>query len=133
MKARRGAEFSPGEVTRNVILGEQSLKEIAIREDFKIQRCGDEIVLYKAWHENGFVTYYVNNSKDKVLNEVVEYDLQGLEIEGLAGERQVRIRIGPGEDHLVKLANTSGERKLSSSIVSKKVTQLVKGSKRSEQ
>jgi len=110
------------------MLGDSSLKQLAISKDFKISRVGEkgkeEIFLYKTWHENGFVTYYVNNSKDKVLTEVVEYDLKGMEIEGLPNERNVKIKIGPGESQLVKLVNTSGDRELKSNILSKKVTQL---------
>lgn len=107
-----------------MVLGDSSLKQLAISKDFKISRVGEEIFLYKTWHENGFVTYYVNNSKDKVLTEVVEYDLKGMEIEGLPNERNVKIKIGPGECQLVKLVNTSGDRELKSNILSKKVTQL---------
>jgi hypothetical protein len=124
IKASRGADFAPGPVSRNVMLGDSSLKQLAISKDFRISRVGEEIFLYKTWHENGFVTYYVNDSKDKVLTEVVEYDLKGMEIEGLPNERNVKIKIGPGESQLVKLVNTSGDRELKSNIVSKKVTQL---------
>ena len=122
IKASRGADFAPGPVHRNVLLGDTSLKQLAISKDFKISRVGEEIFLYKTWHENGFVTYYVNNSKDKILSEVIEYDIKGMEIEDLPGERNVKVKIGPGETQLVKLVNTDGERSLKSNIASKKVT-----------
>lgn len=106
-----------------MILGNSALRKIALEENFKIQRYGDEIVVYKAWHENGFVTLYVNRSTDKILTEHVEYQLKGLELEGLEGDKSVFIRIGPGEEQLIKIVETGeGERELQTTILSKKVT-----------
>lgn len=35
-------------------------------------------MLFKAWHDNGFVTLYINKSKDKILDEIVDYQLEGM-------------------------------------------------------
>ena len=67
------------------------MEELALRSKFKVKRYEDEIYLYKAWHDNGFVTLYINESKDKELREVINYDIEGLEIEGLSGEKQYNV------------------------------------------
>jgi len=67
------------------------LEELALKSKFKVKRYEDEIYLYKAWHDNGFVTLYINESKDKELREVINYDIEGLEIEGLSGEKQYNV------------------------------------------
>lgn len=107
-------------------LGNTALRKIALDENFKIDRCKNEIVLYKAWHNNGFVTLYMNKSANKVLTELVEYNLQGMQIEGLEGDKQVFVNVGPGEEHLIKLVNTGSceERKLQCTILQKKITYI---------
>ena len=67
------------------------MEELALKSKFKVKRYEDEIYLYKAWHDNGFVTLYINESKDKELREVINYDIEGLEIEGLSGEKQYNV------------------------------------------
>ena len=79
-------------------------------------------MVYKAWHENGFVQYYVNRSPNLLLTEMVIFELENLQIDGLEGEKQVFVRVGPSEEQLIKLINVSeGERKLSSKVVEKKI------------
>lgn len=46
-------------------------------------------MLYKSWHDNGFVTLYINKSTNKILSEIVEYKLEGMVIEGLGKETTV--------------------------------------------
>lgn len=90
IKADRGSDFSPGFQLKNVILGDIALRELCLETNFK-QKRRENIYLYKAWHDNGFVTLYVNNTTDEVLTETVEYDIEGMEIEGLTGEKFVQV------------------------------------------
>jgi hypothetical protein len=84
MKAKRGANYVPGEQKITVLLGNYALKQICLDSNFKIERHGDEIVLYKTWYQNGFVTLYQNNSKDTILEELIEYNvMEGLEVEDM--------------------------------------------------
>ena len=69
-------------------------------------------MLYKAWHDNGFVTLYINKSKNKVLTETVTYELEGMAIEGLDRETTVLVKVGPGEEFLIKLVNTCEDKNL---------------------
>ena len=79
--------------------------------------------MYKSWHENGFVTLYVNRTSDQVLEELVIFDLENLEIDGLESEKQVFVRVGPGEEQLIKInmIDNTKERKLSSKCENKKI------------
>lgn len=95
IKADRGCDFSPGHQLKNVYLGDIALRELAIKTNFKQNR-RPGIYLYKAWHDNGFITLYVNETADEVLSEIVEYDIKGMEIEGLSGEKSVAINVDPG-------------------------------------
>jgi hypothetical protein len=64
----------------------------------------------------------VNRSTNLLLTEMVIFELENLQIDGLEGEKQVFVRVGPGEEQLIKLINVSeGERKLSSKVVEKKI------------
>ena len=76
-------------------------------------------MLYKAWHDNGFVTLYKNKSTNLILDEVVDYQLEGMQIEGLGHETSVHVKIGPGEEQFIKLVNTCGDggvRKMNSTV-----------------
>ena len=105
------------------------MEDLARDSQFKVKRYEDEIYLYKAWHDNGFVTLYINESTDKELREVVTYDIEGLEIDGLRGEKQVHVNVGPGEKKMIKLVNTGSEgsvRKLQSQVQNIKVKHIKK-------
>jgi hypothetical protein len=80
-------------------------------------------LLYKAWYDDGFLTLYQNKSTTKVLEELIEYEMEGLEIVGLEGEKRINIVVGPNSDKLIKLRNTSEncKRSLSSKILNKKI------------
>ena len=109
----------------NVILGDVALRQLAIEKDFKIKRSGDEIYLYKAWHDNGFVTLYKNDSVDKILSEIIDYTLEGLVIEDEPTKKQVSVYIGPGEEQMIKLVNNgNGERNVNSTISNKKILKI---------
>jgi len=48
---------------------------------------------------------------------MVIFDLENLQIDGLEGEKQVFVRVGPGEEQLIKINQIEeGERKLSSTV-----------------
>ena len=125
MKAFRGFNFTPSKCKMNVILGDIALRQLAIEKDFKIKRSGNEIYLYKAWHDNGFITLYKNDSVDKILSEMVDYTLEGLMIEDEPERKQVSVYIGPGEEQMIKLVNKGlGERNLNSTISMKKILKI---------
>jgi len=111
-----------------VFHGDTALKNLCIKKDFEVERYKNEIVLYKAWYDDGFLTLYQNKSKDKNLEELIEFKMQGLEIEGLEGETRVSVELPPQSEKLIKLRNTGAmeERKLTSKILNKKITQWVK-------
>jgi hypothetical protein len=73
IKAMRGADFAMGYHNINVVLGNHVLRQLALQGNFRQDRKKDEIMLYKAWHDNGFITVYINKSKNKILNEVIDY------------------------------------------------------------
>ena len=73
IKAFRGADFAMGYHNMNVVLGNQVLRLLALNGSFVQQRKKDLIMLYKAWHDNGFVTLYKNDSTNLILDEIVDY------------------------------------------------------------
>ena len=81
-------------------------------------------MVYKAWHENGFLQLYVNSSTNLNFTEMVVFTLDNLQIEGLEGEKQVFVRIGPGEEQLINISNIDDtkERNISSKVVEKTIT-----------
>ena len=103
----------------NVVLGNHVLRQLALQGNFRQDRKKDEIMLYKAWHDNGFITVYINKSKNKILHEVIDYQLEGMQIEGLGKETTVHVKVAPGEEQFIKLVNTcvdKGQRKMNSSV-----------------
>jgi hypothetical protein len=73
------------------------------------------------------VQLYVNKSAEYLLQETVIFELDNLAIEGLEGEKQVRVKVGPGEEQIIKLVNMEeGERKLSMKVIDKQVLAFVK-------
>ena len=78
IKAFRGSDFAMGYHNINVVLGNQVLRQLALDGNFRQDRKKNEISLFKSWHDNGFVTLYINNSTNKVLDEVVDYVLEGM-------------------------------------------------------
>ena len=116
------------------MLGSNALRQIAIDQDFKVFRHTDQIVVYKAWHENGFVQLYINRSANLVYQEIVLFELQNLQIDGLEGEKQVFVNIGPGEEQMVKLSiiDDDQERKLSSKVSQSKTMEAGSTSRRSK-
>ena len=98
IKAYRGEDFAMGYHNVNVVLGNTVLRLLALEGKFRQDRKKDEIMLYKAWHDNGFVTLYINKSTNKVLDEIVDYVLEGMQIEGLGKETTVHVRVAPGEE-----------------------------------
>ena len=58
----------------------------------------------------------MNKTEDKVLEEEVEFTLQGLEIEGQPGESTIEVIVNPGETKMVKLVATGGPWKIQQGI-----------------
>ena len=84
-------------------------------------------MIYKAWHESGFLTLYKNNSKSKVLTEVIEYQLENMYIDGMRDEKIAHVKVGPGEEQLIKIKNSTmdgKDRKLTSKIYNKLVKDM---------
>lgn len=76
--------------------------------DEKTQRGESDIWCYQLQHEGGLYFLYKNNTRDQILNEEVEYELGGLEIENQIDQSKVFVTLGPEEEHVVKLKATGG-------------------------
>jgi hypothetical protein len=119
IKAYRGADFAMGYHNMNVVLGNHVLRLLALNGSFVQERKKGQIMLYKAWHDNGFVPLYVNKSTNLILDEVIDYELEGMQIEGLGKETSVHVNVRPGQEQFIKLVNTCGDggvRKMSSKV-----------------
>lgn len=67
----------------------------------------------------------MNESTDRILTEMIDYQLEGLQIENEPEKKTVDVRIGPGEEQMVKLVNFgTGERNLNSTISMKNIIVL---------
>ena len=108
--------------TTQVIPGSANLEQLALEKGKKNPRpcpeTGDhfEIYQYSYQHGGGHCYLYVNNTTDKVLEEEIEFTLQGLEIEGKPGENSIEVIVNPGERKMVKLVATGGPWKIQQSI-----------------
>jgi len=54
-----------------------------------------QIYVYSLQHGEGICYLYVNETEDQTLEEEVEFQLQGLEIEGKPGESTVEVVVKP--------------------------------------
>jgi hypothetical protein len=97
MKAKAGANYNYGEQDRGVILGDTALKQYCIDKNFFVEKDGPDLGLYKTWHDNGFITLYVNKTTNKKLVETLKYTLKGMTVEN-TGQNvgTVQINVGPG-------------------------------------
>ena len=75
-----------------------------------------EIDQYNLKHEGGIAYLYVNKTTEHTLEEDLEFQLTGLEIEGKPGETQVQLKVGPGQTKLLKLVGTAKEWKVSCGV-----------------
>ena len=55
------------------------------------------IFQYSLQHGGGIAYLYVNGSKNQILDEEIEFSLDGLEIEGMPGKSTVEFRLNPGQ------------------------------------
>ena len=55
-----------------------------------------DIYQYSLRHGGGIAYLYVNETVDKTLEEEIEFQLVGLELEENPGETTVEIKVGPG-------------------------------------
>lgn len=59
---------------------------------------------------------YVNNTQKETLEEEIEFQLQGLEIEGKPGVTTLEFTLGPGQEKFIKLKQISTPWKIGSAI-----------------
>lgn len=101
-----------------VVLGNSSLEQQCIEQGKRAARADPssgeayDIHQYTLKHSGGIAYLYVNNTADKTLEEDLEFDMSGLEIEGKPGETAITVRVGPGQRKLVKLRTTADAYKL---------------------
>jgi len=70
--------------------GEMKRVKDSVTKDFLNMR------IYNYQHDDGVYLFFENLTKDLVLDQKVEYDLQGLEPLGDAGERETQFELKPG-------------------------------------
>ena len=58
----------------------------------------------------------MNDTKDNTIEEEIEFTLEGLEIEGRPGQKTVELKVGPGQEKLIKLRATDGQWKIQTGI-----------------
>ena len=86
----------------NIVHGGKKLKELTKTEGKKNPRpdpeTGEEkdIFQYSYQHADGICYLYVNETTDQTLEEEIEFNLTGLEIEGKPGESVLEFELGPG-------------------------------------
>jgi len=108
--------------TAQVILGDGALEAQCEAEGKKAPRpdpeTGEqtEIYQYSLRHGGGIAYLYVNNTDKLTLEEELEFQLTGLEIEGKPGETKVEIKVGPGQKKLFKLIATDATQKVSCGV-----------------
>ena len=106
----------------NVIPGGDQLERLCLQQGKKARRddpdTGDQydIFVYSYKHGGGMAYLYVNETTNKTLEESVEWQLKGLEIEGKPGETELEFSVKPGEKKLIKLVTTEGPWKLSMGV-----------------
>lgn len=105
MKAKRIAKFNiaQSQTRMTVMLGQRALKNIALQQNYKVSRHNDQILVYKAWYEGGFVQYYVNNSTNIVLEEKLMFELENMQIDGMENEKVYQVKVLPGKEQLINI------------------------------
>lgn len=105
-----------------VAFGGKKLKELCRQEGKKNPRpdpdSGEakEIFQYSYQHADGICYLYVNNTEKEILEEEIEFTLQGLEIEDKPGERTLEFKVGPGQEKFIKLKSISTPWKIRTGI-----------------
>mgnify|MGYP001014306214 CR=1 FL=1 len=125
MKALWRPRYDYGNQDRAVILTDNGLKNYVKEKNFWASRDGDDIGAFKSWHDNGFATLYINKTANKTFEELIKYELEGMTVENTGLKTGVvQVKIGPGEEQLIKLIDIKGakEKKLSTTISRRKIT-----------
>ena len=105
-----------------VIHGGKKLKEMCKELGKKNARPDPEtgeakdVWQYSYQHSDGVCYLYVNNTKNEILEEEIEFKLVGLEIEGQPGKTTVEFEIGPGQEKFIKLKSISSPWKIQTGI-----------------
>ncbi|RYF42003.1 MAG: hypothetical protein EOO38_20155 [Cytophagaceae bacterium] len=55
--------------------------------------------IYNYQHDDGVYLFFENLTKDVILDQKVEYELQGLELIGDAGGNEIQFELKPGGTH----------------------------------
>lgn len=99
----------------SIMHGDSQLIQMCLTKGKKTGRPDTEtqedhnIYQYYLQQDNGIVYLYVNGSEDQILDEEIEFNMDGLEIEGMPGQNVVELRLEPGKQRLIKLrANKDG-------------------------
>lgn len=105
-----------------VVHGGAKLEELCLAEGKKAPRPNPEtgaetaIYQYSLRHGGGIAYLYVNETSNLLLEEEIEFNLVGLEIEDAPGETTAEIKVGPGEKKLLKIRATEGQWKISTAV-----------------
>lgn len=93
-----------------IMHGDSDLKTMLLEQGKKNGRPDTEtqedygIYQYSMQHNGGMAYFYVNGSSNQILDEEIQFTMDGLEIEGMPeGTDLVEFRLGPGEEKLIKL------------------------------
>lgn len=106
----------------SIVHGGKKLRELTKSQGKKNARPDPEngeardIYQYSYQHSDGVCYLYVNETSDLTLEEEVEFQLQGLEIEGKPGESTIEIVVGPGQEKFIKLKSISTPWKIATGI-----------------
>ena len=75
-----------------------------------------EIYQYSLQHAEGVCYLYVNNTANQTLEEEIEFQLTGLEVEDKPDQTTVEFTIGPGQEKFIKLKSISTPWKIATGI-----------------
>lgn len=106
----------------SIVQGGKKLKELCLTQGKKTARPdpdsgeANEIYQYSYQHSEGICYLYVNESQNLTLDEEIEFQLTGLEIEGAPGETKVAFELGPGQQKFIKLKAISTPWKIATGI-----------------
>ena len=96
--------------------GDDKLMQMCLNKGKKQQRDDEgnpvDIFQYSLQHDGGVAYLYVNETPNRTLDEDLEFQIQGLELEENPGQTEINVKVGPGQKRLVKLAATTGPWKI---------------------
>ena len=74
------------------------------------------IYQYSLQHGGGIAYLYVNGSENQILDEEIQFTMDGLEIEGMPGKDTIEFRLEPGQQKLIKLRAVKDGWKIGSQV-----------------